>query len=123
VTKHGQETRCAWCRRPLPDRATAGRPRRYCRHSCRQRHYEARRRAAELGLGESELILARAEFDAVTDRLFVLEAAIEDVEGDLARSAMLEDYRAALAWLLDAAKPLVALGLTRGGPRHNPMDG
>jgi hypothetical protein len=90
-----------------------GRPRRYCRRSCRQRDYEARRRASELGLGESELILARHQFDAVADALFVLEAAIEDVEGDLSRSAELADYRAAVTWLLDAAKPLVALGLTR----------
>jgi hypothetical protein len=104
----------------LPDRASVGRPRLYCRRSCRQRDYEARRRAAELGLGESELILARAEFNAVADRLFVLEAAIEDVEGDLARSAALQDYKIALAWLLDAAKPLVALGLTRGaGPANS----
>ena len=40
-------------------RGGAGRPRRYCKTSCRQRDYEARRRAAELGLSEGELVVTR----------------------------------------------------------------
>ena len=61
-------------------RGGAGRPRRYCRQSCRQRDYEARRRSAELGLSEGELVVTRAELESVRDRLYVLLCAVEDVE-------------------------------------------
>jgi hypothetical protein len=53
--------------------------------------------------------MARAQIDQMDDALYVLEAAIEDVEGDLSRSAEPDDYRAAVDWLLQAARPLVAL--------------
>jgi hypothetical protein len=106
-------SRCQWCRRPLPERAGAGRPRVYCKQSCRQREYEARRRAADLGLSEAEVILARTELDALTDLLYVLEAAVEDIDGDLARSAEPDDVAAALSWVLDAARPLIAWSRTR----------
>jgi hypothetical protein len=89
-------------------RAGRGRPRRFCRHSCRQRAHEARRRAAEVGLSEHELIVARAELDALYDRLYVLECAIEDVERDLTPSATKRDYQDAVEWLLEAAKPVVS---------------
>lgn len=87
-----------------------GRPRRYCRRSCRQRDYEARRRAAELGLDEAELVMARGEVDELRDQVYVLAAAIEDVDRDLAESSEPEDVAAALAWLLEAARPLAAVG-------------
>ena len=52
----------------------------FCRQSCRQREYEARRHAAELGLGEHELVVAREELESLRDRLFVLGCAVEDIE-------------------------------------------
>ena len=61
-----------------------GRPRRFCQQSCRQRDYEARRRARELDLGDHELIVARDALDALRDELYVLACAVEDVERDLA---------------------------------------
>jgi hypothetical protein len=102
-------TPCAWCRRPLPQARATGRPRVYCRASCRQRAFEQRRRLTELGLSESELVVTRADLDAVRDAVFVLEAAIQDVDADLAASSTPADLRAALDWLLAAARPLVAL--------------
>lgn len=102
----GEERRCAWCRRPFSTAAGPGRPRKYCRRSCRQRDFEARRRAAELGLAETDLVMTRTELDRLRDDLYVLEAAVEDVERDLAEGDT--DVRAALAWLLAAARPLVA---------------
>ena len=69
--------------------------------------YEARRRSAELGLSESELVVARSDLNELRDALYVLEAAIEDVDRDLRAS---EDdpaeVRRALDWLLAAARPL-----------------
>jgi hypothetical protein len=81
-----------------------GRPRRYCKASCRQRDYEARRRAAELGLGEQELVVARAELERLRDRTYLLACTLEDVERDLAHGDL--DDRAALAALLDAVREL-----------------
>lgn len=79
----------------------------FCRQACRQADYLARQRAADAGLSDAELIVAREQLDALHDQLYVLEAAIADVERDLAESAELRDYEEALAWVLDAAKPLL----------------
>ena len=104
--------RCRWCARPfdvVPGRP--GRPKEYCRRSCRQRDYEARRQSAALGLGEGQIVVARADVDALHDRLYELDSAIEDVERDLAAagSPTTEDYREALDWLLATARPLTRL--------------
>jgi len=101
--------RCAWCRRPLPPAERTGRPRRFCKHSCRQRDFEARRRLAELGIGEHELIVTRAALDGLRDELYALACAVEDVERDLADagpSPSLNVLDDALRWLLEAAQPL-----------------
>jgi hypothetical protein len=88
--------------------AGPGRPREFCRRSCRQRDYEARRRAAAHGLDETDLIVARAALESLRDRLYVLEAAVEDVDRDLAGAEGPDDVRRALEWLLEAARPLAA---------------
>jgi hypothetical protein len=100
--------KCRWCGRLLPPAAATGRPRQFCRAVCRQRDFEARQRAADVGLSEADLVMARRELDALSDQLYVLETAIEDVERDLAASPTKQDYVAAVSWLLQAAKPLVA---------------
>ena len=102
----GDERRCRWCARRFPVTPGPGRPREFCRRSCRQRDYEARQRASEVGLSEHELVLTRQAIDDLRDRLFVLDAAIEDVERDLAGTPTKADYREAVEWLLEAARPL-----------------
>lgn len=89
--------------------AGPGRPKEYCRRSCRQRDYEARRQSASLGLGDGQLVVARAEIDALHDRLYALEAAVEDAERDVREAAAptASDYREALEWVLAAARPLL----------------
>lgn len=100
-------SRCAWCRRVLPPQRT-GRPRQYCSQACRQWHWVGRQRAAELSLREDELIVARAELDALHDELYVLAAAVDDITRQLTargdRSS--EELDELLHWLLDAARPL-----------------
>ncbi len=59
-----------------------------------------------MGLSENELVLTRQAMDQLRDRLYVLEAAIEDVERDLVGNPTKADYADAIAWLLDAARPL-----------------
>ena len=83
-----------------------GRPALYCRPSHRQRDYEARLRARELGLPESELVVARGAIDQLHDQIYILECAIEDVDRDLAEDQSIDALRRALAWLLEAARPL-----------------
>jgi hypothetical protein len=109
--------RCRWCGRPFAVVSGPGRPREYCRRSCRQRDYEARRRSADLGIGDAQLVVARADLDALHDRLYELEAAIEDVDRDLAAADPPgeRDYREALDWLLSVARPFAAL---RFGESH-----
>ena len=57
-------------------------------------------------MSEAELIVTREELDALHDQLYVLEAAMEDVERDLKASATKQDYVEAIEWLLDACRPL-----------------
>ena len=76
---------------------------------CRQRDFEARQRSAEVGLTETELVVTRSELESLYDQLYVLEAAVEDVERDLAGSPSKQDYADAVAWLLQAARPLRGL--------------
>ena len=100
--------RCRWCGRPLPARTGGGRRREFCKQSCRQLDYEARRRSAELGLGETELVVTRHELDGLRDALYVVEAAVEDVDRDLADAGDdPAEVQRALAWLLEAVRPLL----------------
>jgi hypothetical protein len=99
-----------WCGRRFAASSGRGRPRRFCRRSCRQRDYEARRRAQELGLGEDELVVTRAELESLRDRLYVLSCALEDVERDLReRGDDPDDRQRAFDWLLDAARQAVGV--------------
>jgi hypothetical protein len=103
VTLSGETARCRWCGRAYAAAAGPGRPRLYCRRSCRQRDYEARQRAAELGLGEHELIVTRQELHELRDRLYLLAQTVDDVEGDLSDDPA-DDERRLLNMLLYAAK-------------------
>jgi hypothetical protein len=86
-----------------------GRPPDFCRPSHRQREYEARRRSSELGITEDELVVTRDRLAALHDALYVLECAVEDVERDLAVDDGPEEVRRALDWLLESARPVLAV--------------
>jgi hypothetical protein len=110
VTKPIGGRRCRWCGRGFEVAPGAGRPPEYCRRTCRQRAYEARTRASELGLSDTELVIARNELEQLRDALYVVEAAVEDVDRDLAAAGDdPEEVRRALDWLLEAVPPLVTL--------------
>lgn len=54
--------------------------------------------------------MARSELDRLRDALYVLEAAVEDVDRDLETGADdPAEVRRALDWLLDAARPLLSI--------------
>jgi len=52
--------------------------------------------------------MAKSELDELRDALYVLEAAVEDVDRDLAQAPDdAAEVRRALDWLLQAARPLL----------------
>lgn len=57
--------------------------------------------------------------DDLRDRLYVLEAAIEDVERDLTPAATRAELREAIDWLLEAARPLQGVWAEES-PDRNP---
>ena len=84
----------------------AGRPRRYDRQSCRQRDYEARLVAGRHGLSDDDVVVSRQQLQVLHDRIFTVEAALDDIEGDLARSRSASAYRVALDHLVLACAEL-----------------
>ena len=96
---------CLWCGRKFAVKAGPGRPRVYCKASCKQRDYEARHRAQELGLSENELVVTREELETTRDRVFVLASTLEDVQRDLTNGDT--DEQRAFQMLLDAAREFV----------------
>ena len=87
-------------------RSGPGRPQIYCRRSHRQRHYEARTLAARHGLSPTDALVDRTKLTRLNDRLYVLEAACDDVRRDLDESPDIDTYRDAVVHLLEAALPL-----------------
>ncbi|HEX7132261.1 MAG TPA: hypothetical protein VF228_06775 [Iamia sp.] len=101
------DERCRWCGRRLPERAKTGRPRRFCRPGCRQQAHMARKLAVAHGLGDGDVIVDRQAVEELQGALYCLQAAVEDVDADLAAAGDDPDeIRRALAWLLDNARPL-----------------
>ena len=59
-------------------------------------------------MSESELIITRDELERLRDALYVVEAAVEDVDRDLeAAGEDPEEVRRSLDWLLQAVRPLL----------------
>jgi hypothetical protein len=106
VTKPIDDTRrrCQWCALALPAPAGPGRPRRFCKRSHRQRHYEARKLAAAQGIASDEVLVGREQYDAWRDQLYRLEAAVEDAEQDLGDRPGLREYTEAFQALHQAAR-------------------
>lgn len=70
----------------------------------------ARRLADAHGLGPDDLIISRPALEELQGALYCLQAAVEDVERDLADAPDDPDEAArALSWLLDNARPLTSM--------------
>ena len=79
----------------------------FCSRSHRQRAYEARRRADELNVPPDQCIVATVDLRTLHDRLYRLEAAVEDVRADLEAAHRADDFRRAYEHLMDAVVDLV----------------
>ena len=104
--------KCLWCRFPVAQANGPGRPRRYCKRSCRQRDFEARQRSAAHGVDESDILLARSEVNRLRDEIFVLQCAIEDADRDLPEATTVNEYNDVVTMLLEAARGVVAAQTT-----------
>lgn len=100
---------CGWCGRPLEDAASAGRRRRYCGQSCRQRAYERRIAVQRGGLPEDAVVLSADEVAAIQDRLFQLRCAAEDVVTAATDGATARELRDMSEELARGAKDLEQL--------------
>jgi len=98
--------RCRWCGRGFVPTQGRGRPRRYCRQGCRQQAFLARKLAAAHGLGDDDAIVPRVQLEELQSHLYCLQAALEDVDRDLAAATEPQEIRDALDWLLENCAPL-----------------
>jgi len=69
----------------------------------------ARKLAGLHGLGDDDLIVSRTQLEELQSRLYCLQAALEDVDRDLAVADGPDDVREALAWLSENARPAAQL--------------
>jgi len=69
----------------------------------------ARKLAGAHGLGDDDLIVSRTQLDELQSRLYCLQAALQDVDRDLAVADGPNDVREALAWLRENAQPVAQL--------------
>ena len=103
----------------MVDQPAVGRKRRYCRQSCRQRAYLARKLAVAHDLAPDEVVVRRDELTELQDRVYTLQAALEDVAGDLAEADGPADVRRALDWLVAQATPVAELWITPVSDRES----
>ena len=103
--------RCAWCGTSFAVGGGQGRPPRFCRRSHRQRAYEARRLAETHGLGPDDVLLSRSTFGELRDVLYRIEAALQDIDGDIADGADSGAYRQALWHLYRTAAEVRGVSL------------
>ena len=108
----GEQRRCGWCRRVLPQQGSVGRPRLYCGQACRQRAYEQRSATARAGLPEDVVLVSRAELDGLQDRLYQLRCALEDVQTLLTDRPTKAEMERSLAELLRSTGRLDRLWVT-----------
>lgn len=78
----------------------------------------ARKLSEAHGLGDDAVIVDRARLEELQGALYCLQAAVDDVDRDLAGDHDEADVADALRWLLDNARPLVELWIEprTGGP-------
>jgi len=87
----------------VPD-AGVGRRRQYCRQSCRQRAYEQRALVKGTSLAPDSVVLTAAEAAELSDRVFEVRCAAEDVATAIDEGAEEFELRQLCDALMRAAK-------------------
>jgi hypothetical protein len=94
---------CRWCGREVAD-AGLGRRRQYCRQSCRQRAYEQRASMKGTSLSPDSVVLTADEASQLSDRVFEVRCAAEDVATAIKEGAEGSDLLKLCDALMRAAK-------------------
>ncbi|MEO6795076.1 MAG: hypothetical protein ABI253_00765 [Mycobacterium sp.] len=97
---------CRWCGRDVGD-AGIGRRRQYCRQSCRQRAYEQRALISSgrtTTLAPDAVVLSAEEATALSDRVYQVRCAAEDIAIALDEDAPHDELRQLCATLLHAVE-------------------
>jgi hypothetical protein len=94
---------CLWCKREIAE-SEAGRRRRYCRQSCRQRAYEHRNSLKGTGIPEDSVVLSAQEAADLADRWFAARCAAEDVATAIGEGADTEELKALSVTLLNLTR-------------------
>ncbi|WP_390893399.1 hypothetical protein [Mycobacterium deserti] len=94
---------CRWCGREVAD-AGLGRRRQYCRQSCRQRAYEQRAVVKGTSLAPDSVVLSADEAAELSDRIYQVRCAAEDVAIAVEEGAGGAELRDLCQALLRAAK-------------------
>lgn len=81
-----------------------GRRRQYCRQSCRQRAYEQRAQVKGTSVAPDAVVLSAEEAADLSDRLYQLRCAAEDVTTAVEEGATAAELLALCRDLLGAAK-------------------
>jgi hypothetical protein len=93
VTRRPRPQPCRWCGRDVSD-AALGRRRQYCRRSCRQRAYEQRASiSASPSLASDAVVLSAMEAAQLSDRVYQVRCAAEDVVTALEEGAERRELR------------------------------
>ncbi|MET0700458.1 MAG: hypothetical protein ABWY93_12405 [Mycobacterium sp.] len=94
---------CRWCGRDVAD-AGLGRRRQYCRQSCRQRAYEQRSLVKGTSVPEDAVVLTADEAAELSDRVYQVRCAAEDVATAVDEGAEAVELRELCDALMRAAK-------------------
>jgi hypothetical protein len=106
VTYRVRPQPCRWCGRDVAD-SGLGRRRQYCRQSCRQRAYEQRASISGVkgaSLPADAVVLSADEAADLSDRVYQVRCAAEDVATALDEGAGAPELRELCAALMRAAE-------------------
>ena len=103
VTRRRRPQPCRWCGREVAD-AGLGRRRQYCRQSCRQRAYEQRALVKGTSVPADAVVLTADEAAELSDRVFQVRCAAEDVATAVDEGAPPGELRDLCDELIRAAK-------------------
>ena len=106
VTRRVRPQPCRWCGRDVAD-SGLGRRRQYCRQSCRQRAYEQRTSINGVNgasLPADAVVLSADEAADLSDRVYQVRCAAEDVATALDEGAGAPELRELCTVLMRAAE-------------------
>ncbi|MCV7237623.1 hypothetical protein A5765_00680 [Mycolicibacterium celeriflavum] len=103
IKKRLRPQSCRWCGRVVDD-VGLGRRRQYCRQSCRQRAYEQRSLIKGTSLAPDAVVLSPEEAAELSDRVYQVRCAAEDVATAIEEGADTGELRELCDALMQAAK-------------------